>query len=101
LEHQPLRYSRVTFFVLRQQLASSARQVQQDSAGFEYGEIAIAAVNDGWNASLGQIARNSRSFLIAGAQVNLVDIIRQPYFFQVDGHFPTVGRRGGVEVDSR
>ena len=96
LEHQPLRDSRLAFFVLGQQLAGFARQVEQDGAAFEYGEVAVGAVHDGGNAAVGIQTHELGLFLVAFAQVDAVDGIRQADFLQEHGYFPAVGRGRGV-----
>jgi hypothetical protein len=99
LEHQPLRDSRLAFFVLGQQLAGLARQVQQDRADFKYGEVAVATVHDRRNAAIGADGKKLRLFLVACAQINLMDVVRQPDLLQKHGYFPAIRRGSGVQVD--
>src|SRR5208282_2819164 len=92
LEHQPLRHPRLALFILGQQLAGLTSEVQQDGASLKYDEVVIGTVNDRRDAAVGTDSQELGLFLIAFAQVDLMDVVRQPYLFEEYGHFPAIRR---------
>jgi hypothetical protein len=67
LEHQPLQHQRAALCVRRHQVAGLFRQIDQDCAGLEDGEVAGVAIDDRRNPAV-RIDRNEPRLLLFAFQ---------------------------------
>jgi hypothetical protein len=87
LEHQPLDGLGAALGILRQQLAGFLRQIEQDGAGFEHGEVTVIPIDDGRDAAIG----------VDGQKLG--QPVGQAQLFQRDRGFVAIRRGGGVQID--
>jgi hypothetical protein len=85
--------------VLRHQAAGFLRKVDEDCAGFEYGAIVVAAIDDGGDAAIGIDLEIPLGLLFLCRKRQRVNGIGQPKLLQCDGDLPAIRCGGGVEVD--
>jgi hypothetical protein len=98
LEHQPFHHFGATRHVSGQQLPSFFRQVNQDGPRFEDGKVVVAIANSR-NLAVGIDRFERRQKLIAFANVNFVDGVRQFEFFEQNGRLAAIGGGVGVQVN--
>lgn len=75
------------------------REVHEDGAGLEHGEIVGVAIDDDRNAAVRVDGQELRLPLISGAEVDCVDTVAQAELLARDRSFPAVRRGSRVQID--
>ena len=96
LEHQPLDGLGATLGICRQQLARLLRQIEEDGAGLEHGEITIIPIDDGRDTTVGVDGQKLGLLLIQRRQIERDHPIGAQ-LFEGNRHLEAVGRSGGIK----
>src|SRR5690348_5811772 len=103
LPEQPLQGFEAAAQILRKELSSLLREIQEDRAGFEHAHrralVRGLVVDDRGHAIVGPDLQELGLELIALADVDRNDLVSKPGLLEEHGDLVPVGRRPVIEID--